>query len=170
MKLNLGCGGEIMKGYINCDFVKLPGIDKVINLEKKLPLKNNSVDEIIIFHVLEHINNLMQLMDEFGRVCKPGAKIKIKVPYFRFPGAFENPNHVRFFTANSFNYFNSKEFENYSKVKFKIDSQKLIFNPRKKFISKIFDFFINLNINKYERYFSSIFSAEEIKLVLINEK
>ena len=70
MKLHLGCGNEKLEGYVNCDFSKEVKPDKIINLEKKLPFKDNSVDEIIINHTLEHINNFIQLMEEFYRICK----------------------------------------------------------------------------------------------------
>jgi len=96
MKLNLGCGNEKIKGYLNCDISKEVKPDKIVNLEKKLPFKNNSIDEIITNHTLEHIEKFIPLMEEFYRISKPGAIIKIRVPYFAYPGAFQDPTHVRF--------------------------------------------------------------------------
>ncbi len=64
MKLHLGCGLVKKKGYINCDISGKVNPDKVIDLEKKLPFKDNSVDEILANHVFEHIVNFVPLMHE----------------------------------------------------------------------------------------------------------
>ncbi len=55
MKLNLGCGYNKLEGYVNVDIDKKCKPDIVANLEKKLPFKSSSVDEIIMFHSLEHL-------------------------------------------------------------------------------------------------------------------
>jgi len=82
VKLNLGYGNDYKKGYINCDISKEVKPDKIVNLEKELPFKDNSVDEIIINHTLEHIHNFISLMHELHRICKKEAIIKIKTPFF----------------------------------------------------------------------------------------
>ena len=106
MKLNLGCGLDKKKGYVNCDVSSDVNPDKVVDLEKKLPFKSNSVDEIIASHVLEHIVNFVPLMHEFHRVCKKGVKIKIAVPFYASCEQATDPTHVRVFTPFTFNYFN----------------------------------------------------------------
>ena len=81
MKLNLACGQDIRKGYINCDQFLLKGVNKKIDLEKKLPFKNNSATEIIAFKILEHLHNPLTLMEEMHRVSKNKAIIKIIAPH-----------------------------------------------------------------------------------------
>jgi len=78
MKLNLGCGRKKIKGYLNCDISKEVSPDKVVDLERKLPFKDNSVDEIVANHVLTHIKNFVPLMHEIHRICKNGAILKFK--------------------------------------------------------------------------------------------
>ena len=48
-------------------------------------------------------------MEEIFRVCKDGAIVKIKVPYFKSIGAFKDPTHKRFFTEETFTYFDKEE-------------------------------------------------------------
>jgi len=72
MKLNLGCGKEILEGYNN--------YDREIDLEKKLPFEDNSVDEILCHHVLEHLINPEFTVSEFYRILKPNGVLSIKLP------------------------------------------------------------------------------------------
>ncbi|MCL5730045.1 MAG: class I SAM-dependent methyltransferase [Candidatus Pacearchaeota archaeon] len=102
MKLNLGCGNYKREGYVNCDVSEEVKPDKIIDLEKKLPFKEDTITDVYSRHTLEHIGNFIQLMEEIWRVCKNGARIEIIVPYFAHPGAFWDPTHKRFFTLRTF--------------------------------------------------------------------
>jgi len=167
MKLHLGCGNDYKKGYINCDISQEVNPDKIVDLEKKLPFEDNSVDEIYSRHTFEHVENFMQLMEEIYRICKNNAKLKIIVPYFAHPGAFQDPTHKRFFTCKTFGYFDSNNpFSYYSNVKFKVINTKLIAFVLRPKISFIFDKIINSNLRIYERLFSRILPAEEIRVEL----
>ncbi|MFH1656543.1 MAG: methyltransferase domain-containing protein [Candidatus Nealsonbacteria bacterium] len=167
MKLHLGCGNNYMKGYINCDYTNKVKVDKIVNLEKKLPFEDNSIDEIYSRNTFEHINDFMGLMKELYRICKPDAKLTIIVPYFSHYGAFQDPTHKRFFALRTFDYFDSKNsFSYYSDVRFKVISKRLTSFVRHKKTSKILDKMINFNQNIYERLFSGIFPAEELTFIL----
>ena len=172
MKLHLGCGNDKKKGYVNCDISKEVNPDKVVNLEKKLPFKTNSVDEIIANHVFEHVNNFIPLMHELWRICKNNAKIKIKVPFYSAWGQFNDPTHVRFFSPFTFNYFTQKG--NYShevkvnKGLFKIKKVKINFGIGKSSVlNKIFNPLINFDHKFYCRFLAWIFPAAEIEFKLI---
>ncbi|MFH1053673.1 MAG: methyltransferase domain-containing protein [Candidatus Woesearchaeota archaeon] len=127
LRLNLGSGEKIEKGFVNIDKVRLPGVDKVWDLEKTpLPFKTNSVSEVNCEHILEHIQNFLPLMEELHRICRPGARIQIAAPYYRYEGSFRDPTHVRFFTENTFYYFqNGVRFCHYSKARFKVKDVQL---------------------------------------------
>ena len=81
IRLNLGCGNNIRTGYINIDFEEHEGVDMILDLnECKLPFGDNTVDEIILFHVLEHITDRYGLIRECWRVLKPNGILHMKLP------------------------------------------------------------------------------------------
>jgi SAM-dependent methyltransferase len=154
-KLYLGCDEDYKKGHVNIDKNKNIKADIYLDLEGSLPFGDNSVDEIIANHVIEHIHNFIPLMDELNRVCKEGATIKFKTPFYSSWGQFNDPTHIRFFTPFSFNTY----FDYWKKKKVKLNfgrgkSSKLnwLFNP-----------VINLNHRVYCRFFAFIFPATEIE-------
>jgi SAM-dependent methyltransferase len=108
-KLNVGCGRNILPGWINLDCAALPGVDVVANLELcdevPLPLDDSSVDELLLQHVLEHINKPLPLMQELHRVAKPEALAIVRTPYGGTDDAWEDPTHVRPYFIGSFCYF-----------------------------------------------------------------
>lgn len=87
-KLNLGCGEDIRRGYINIDKDSCEEDVYKHNLEKGIPFKANTVSHIIAKDVLEHIKNLEKLIDEIYRVCIDEAHIFVQVPYYRSDNAF----------------------------------------------------------------------------------
>ncbi len=57
MKLNLGCGEEVLDGWENYDLYSEDKRVKKLDLTKlPLPFEDNSVDAIRLFHVLEHLD------------------------------------------------------------------------------------------------------------------
>jgi len=142
-KLHLGCGTDIKLGFVNLDSVKLPGVDIVHNLDKyPWPLKNNTFDYIISISTLEHLDNLIKVMEEIHRISKKGAIIEIKVPHFSSMGAFKDPTHKHFFTYYSFDYF-TKDFDYnfYTKARFKIIERKIIYGSAFKIFQGIANIF-----------------------------
>ncbi|WP_314587538.1 methyltransferase domain-containing protein [Paenibacillus terrigena] len=109
MKLNLGCGRDIKEGFVNLDYIPLPGVDVVADLERckdvPLPFEDNTFSDIIASHLIEHITNILSLMQELHRITKPDGLILIKIPYGSSDDAFEDPTHVRQYFKGSFGYF-----------------------------------------------------------------
>ena len=110
MKLNLGSGYSKIPGYLTVDIDPNVNPDYLLNLELDiLPLNDNSVDEILAFHVLEHIGSgFFKLMQEMYRVCKDQSKIFIKVPYHRSDMFSGDLGHVRAVTGAQFSQFSKK--------------------------------------------------------------
>ena len=171
LKVNFGCGEKVYEDFINIDRIPLPEVDLVWNLEKTpLPFKSNSVSEIQCEHVLEHIRNFMPLIEEFWRICKPGAIIRINAPYFRYEAAYRDPTHVRFFTEHSFDYFQDNlTFSYYSKARFNIKKVELrnnffsgVKNMHKKII-RFIPFKKILNIFFWNIYSEVYYELEVVK-------
>ena len=103
MKLDVGCGKNKREGYIGLDINNLVGVDYIINLdEQKLPFEDNSVKEIYTHHTLEHCVNIIHVMKEFHRVCKPNAKVEIIVPYGTTHQYVQDPTHKTPFNEDTF--------------------------------------------------------------------
>ena len=108
-RLNVGCGRNIIEGWLNLDVMKLSGVDIVADLENcaetPLPIASNTIDEFLLSHVIEHIKSPLPLMQELWRVAKPGAKLVMRVPHGASDDAWEDPTHVRSYFTGSFGYF-----------------------------------------------------------------
>ncbi len=103
MKLNLGCGKDIKPGYINMDYVKHKGVDIVHDLEEfPYPFKTNSVDEIWMSHVIEHLVYPLKALMECHRILKPDGLLYISVPHKNHGSAY-SLDHKKLYTENSLN-------------------------------------------------------------------
>lgn len=108
-RLNLGCGNDIREGFINIDLIDAADLKidlETVGKEKKFPYPDNSVELTLCSHVLEHLHNFKDLMNELHRVTKPGGVVTIFVPIYPSKQAFQDPTHVRFFTDETFSYLN----------------------------------------------------------------
>lgn len=114
VRLHLGCGRTILKGWCNIDQTKGPGVDLVADLgmcrHQSLPFDADSVDEFFMSHVIEHIRDTLALMQELHRIAKPGAKLVARVPYGSSDDAWEDPTHVRAYFIQSWGYFSQPYF------------------------------------------------------------
>lgn len=68
-----------MKGFINIDMENYKGVDRVLDLRKELPYKDNSVDYIFASHVIEHFwwYNINNIIKDWHRVLKPKGQLDI---------------------------------------------------------------------------------------------
>lgn len=100
IRLNLGCGDKLLSGYINIDIApSRKGIkpDKIMDL-KHLDYCDNSIDEILSIHVIEHFYywEAENLVKEWQRVLKNNGRIIIECPNILFAAKMlsKNPKQI----------------------------------------------------------------------------
>ena len=165
--LDLGCGKKRRAGALGVDFNAKTGADVIHDLNVfPYPLESEAFDEIYIDNVLEHLDNVIRVMEEVYRLCRVGGAVVIIVPYFRSVWAAIDPTHKHSFTVNSFAYFDPEnpicERYAYSHARFKIE--KLVFNETlpNRWTKRLVLKFANRWPSCYEYYFSHLYPLDDI--------
>ncbi len=184
LRLNLGSGLKPREGFFGVDHLPLPTTDIVADLNEPLAqLPDCSVSEVFTRHTLEHVRELLPLMAEIHRVCRPDARIEIIVPHFSNPYFYSDPTHVRHFGLYTFFYFADEEDQPRRKVpafyaneRFQVSSVQIQLMRRGRVrgpASFALEWWINRNLQAldwYERTACWFFPAESIRYVLQPKK
>jgi len=110
-KADLGCGTDIMQGYVNADSSPLPGVDEVRDLSVfPWPFEDEQFEEALLINVLEHLPNTIGVMEEIWRILKVGGKATIRVPYWNSKDAHVDPTHVSYFHEESLDFYDPKRY------------------------------------------------------------
>jgi len=172
IKLDIGCGISKKSNFLGVDILPLEGVDIVHNLNKfPYPFEENTVDEIWMDQVLEHLSEPMEVMEELYRISKNGASITIGVPYFRSFYAHIDPTHKNYFGVNWFSYFDPnhlfcKRYQ-YSKARFSV--MKIEFDrewTKKSFFHEIIVSFANKHLGFYESRLSHLYPLNSLTFSL----
>lgn len=178
--LDLGCGerkkdvsGAIVVGI---DKMSLPGVDVVHNLNQfPYPFSDDYFDEVIADDVIEHLDNVVKVMEELWRIAKHGALIRISVPHFSSDNYFTDITHKHPFSSRSFDFFDpintKKTHRFYTITKFHIKKKIIGFSEilpsgRKHFPNLHRLLGIQYLVNKlpriYEKFFAFVLPATEL--------
>ncbi len=105
MKINLGSGENLIKGYVNIDKRPIADIKKYVGKDNLAP-EIHDVEEVIIHHAAEHFPNLIFWVNDLASCCINGCIWKITVPYLTWTLSLSNPYHVSpLFTERTFRFF-----------------------------------------------------------------
>jgi hypothetical protein len=111
LRLNLGCGMKRHEGYLNVDRFGEPDLRHDLE-DTPWPWPDDSVSEILLNHVLEHLGRdpmvYLEIMKELYRVCRDGASIRVVVPHHRHDYFLNDPTHVRPVTADGMTLFSQR--------------------------------------------------------------
>jgi SAM-dependent methyltransferase len=105
VRLDIGCGARKKAGFIGVDSQLLPGVDIIHDIEQPMPIGDGVVDEIYSNFAFEHVSNFPALMKEIYRICRPGAKIVFRVPWYQSYTQFKDPTHKSFILPETIAYF-----------------------------------------------------------------
>ncbi len=177
--LEIGSGKNFYKGkktedVVHLDAVKLQHVEIVHNLNNfPYPFEKDTFNVVIANHVLEHLDHFLETMNEIHRILRPGGTVKIKVPYFGSPNAFTDPTHKKFFTKESFDYWDKTteygfEYNHQVNKSFYLIEKKLIFAKGLKY--SLVSWIENKKPAFYEVHISRIIPADEIYFELGKDK
>lgn len=93
LKLNMGCGSNHQRGYVNVDVRRLPSVDLVATPKDCLRLFSGRCEEVYISHVLEHFESpgkdarkhdesVLGFLAVLHGLLKPGGRLRVAVPDF----------------------------------------------------------------------------------------
>jgi hypothetical protein len=86
-----------------------PGVAFLAEAGPRLPLRNDSVDELFIGRAIAWRNDIAETFDELWRVCKRGALIHMTLPHASSSLALSrDPRPRPLLTLNTFNYYDPR--------------------------------------------------------------
>jgi predicted SAM-dependent methyltransferase len=79
-RLHIGCGPQILKGWVNIDNAEYPGVDRVLDVTSGLPFEN--VSYIFAEHFIEHLAyaDAAKLMADCRRVLRDDGVLRLSTP------------------------------------------------------------------------------------------
>src|SRR5690606_36093583 len=87
MKVNVCSGRHVLPGWVNVDVVvsthkKAKGPPEILADMRKIPLPDNSADELMCIHGIEHVVpwEAKKALLEWRRILKPGGLLVIECP------------------------------------------------------------------------------------------
>lgn len=156
-KLNLGSGMKPLPGMVNLDKVSAVPADIYHDLDViPYPLPSDHFDEIHCYDVLEHVDDLIPVMEELHRIARPSCRIFITTPHFSSDNSFTDPTHRHHFGFHSFDYFTGDTKWNwYTNQMFSYKKRRIVFSPWKKLV----EWFANRQPDIWEEHLAWILPA-----------
>ncbi len=174
VKIDIGCGDNKKKGFIGIDLIPSSDVNIVCDIGKwGLPLKDNSVDQIFAFHFLEHIDNVMFVMDEIYRVLKIGGIAEIVVPHFANIDSY-HWLHKTYWNARGFDLFEKGHIHHRycSNINLKILVRNIEFSEKRQYNPTIFEKMMSKRcgiLYLYEKYLCNFIRAYQIRVIMKKE-
>jgi len=161
MKLNVGCGLDIRKGYVNHDIVAAKGVTVHDCSIVPYPIPCNYFDEILSMNSLEHLSsNISPIMREWHRILKPNGRVIIRVPHYT-NGATYYTQHKRGYSIRTWEaYMKFEESNRMFDFGFKrIEYAKIHFIKGVHVYNHLLEFVINHFARKNPKYISIIYES-----------
>lgn len=104
--VDVGVGGTKQKPQAaGLDRYPGPHVDVVADLRHGLPFCSGVLDRVYAVHVLEHIVDLVPVMNELHRVIADDGVLHVLTPHWRSVTAVADPTHVKYLDVQTFKWF-----------------------------------------------------------------
>lgn len=105
-KLNLGSGNDIKEGWDNVDIQEDPKLTMSFDFNVfPYPIDDNTYDYVLMQQVIEHLEKPDLALLEVHRICKNGATIEIVTAYYNNKAAYNDMQHMHYFSDRTFEVF-----------------------------------------------------------------
>jgi SAM-dependent methyltransferase len=122
------------------------------------PFPDHTFSRIECYDILEHLDDLVNVMQEIHRIGRHKAPVIITTPHFSSSNAYTDPTHRHFLGYYSFDYFTGEnEWSFYTNVHFEKKDVYLHFYPS--LINRCISIIANRRPKFYERRLAWIFPA-----------
>jgi SAM-dependent methyltransferase len=104
--LDIGCGGTKQRASsLGVDRFPAPGVDVLADLTAGLPFADRAVDRVYAVHVLEHVLDLVAVMNDLHRVLVDDGVLHVLSPHWQSVAAVGDPTHVKYLDVQTFKWF-----------------------------------------------------------------
>ena len=162
--IDLGCGRDKIAGAIGVDFAGNALADVRHDLDAyPYPFADGSFEVVVLRNVIEHVRNVVGLMEEVHRIGSAGADVLITTPHFSSLYSFQDPTHLRHLALDSMDYFtdDTRHSNFYSAARFRMVGRGLDFGRSFPF-SLAARALAALSEHKYEKHFAFWFPANSL--------
>jgi 2-polyprenyl-3-methyl-5-hydroxy-6-metoxy-1,4-benzoquinol methylase len=162
--VDLGCGQGKLAGAFGVDYAGNAHADLQHDLDVyPYPLPDSRFDVVLLRNVIEHVRNVVGLMEEVHRIGKPNGEVIITTPHFSSLYSYQDPTHLRHLALDSMDYFtdDTRHSNFYTDRRFRVMGKGLDFGKSFPF-SNVARGLAALSLRKYEKHFAFMFPANSI--------
>lgn len=167
--LHIGAGKHKIRGAITLDINPRVNPDVVWDLNTfPYPFPDSAFDRVVCEHVIEHLREVISVMEELHRVTTPGGRVHITVPHFSSLNFNTDPTHVHAFSSRSFDYLcldTDLVRYDYSTVRFRKLLGRMTMQPMTG-LNRLLMSVINRNLKFYEEHLAYIVPGQDLQFVL----
>jgi hypothetical protein len=162
--VDLGCGRDKIAGAVGVDFAGNAHADVRHDLDVyPYPFADGSFEVLVLRNVIEHVRNVVGLMEEVHRIGAAQADVLITTPHFSSLYSYQDPTHVRHLALDSMDYFTEQTRHSnfYSAARFRMVARGLDFGRSFPF-SALARGIAALSEHKYEKHFAFLLPANSL--------
>jgi SAM-dependent methyltransferase len=167
--LNLGCGEQSWGGngnYVGADLFPGKYVDVMVDLDGgRLPFRTGTFDIVMLDQVVEHLLNVVPLLQECHRVLKEGGWIYLTTPHFSNLSSWVDPTHHKHYSLHSFGFlfWEEKRVFTFPSIDggFRKVCEEITFAPKQWFAR----FLYGLSSRRYEKYYCKVIPGRGIKVI-----